>query len=62
MKKIILYALLSLSLVNASVIVSINASTLQAGATLKLGSSEILHLNFKTNPTTGFNEYLINAE
>ena len=65
MKKIIFYfALLSISLnlVNSNSIVLINASTLGTGDTVTLESSEILQLSFKTNPTTGFNEYLINAE
>ena len=65
MKKIIFYfALLSISLnlVNSTSIVLINASTLGTGDTVTLESSEILQLSFKTNPTTGFNEYLINAE
>ena len=65
MKKIIFYfALLSISLnlVNSASIVLINASTLGTGDTVTLESSEILQLSFKTNPTTGFNEYLINAE
>ena len=65
MKKIIFYfALLSISLnlVNSTSIVLINASTLGTGDTVTLESSEFLQLSFKTNPTTGFNEYLINAE
>ena len=65
MKKIIFYfALLSISLnlVNSTSIVLINASTLGTGDTVTLESSEILQLSFKTNPTTGFNEYLVNAE